>query len=83
MDGVDQVGVERVGPAACGSFSDSVGLAAMVRLYQVSPFDFSGSAFEWIRVVQVLLFVGIAGAIIGIIVAIVSLVRSAMDASRD
>lgn len=63
--------------------TNSVGLAAMVRLYQVSPFDFSGSTFEWIRVVQILLFVGIAGALIGIIVAIVSLVRSAMDAARD
>lgn len=54
----------------------SVGLAAMVRIWQVSPFDFGDSDFEWIRVVQILLFVGIVGSIIGIVTAIVSLVRS-------
>lgn len=54
----------------------SVGLAAMVRIWQVSPFDFGDSEFEWIRVVQILLFVGIVGSVIGIVTAIVSLVRS-------
>lgn len=57
----------------------SVGLAAMVRIWQVSPFDF-GESDVWMNVVQVLLFVGIAGSIIGIIAALVSLVRSGRDA---
>ncbi|RYV50619.1 hypothetical protein [Pengzhenrongella frigida] len=54
----------------------SVGLAAMAAMWQVFPFDFSGSSFDWTLVARILLGVGIGGSIIGIVVAIVAFVRA-------
>ena len=54
----------------------SVGLVAMLRIWQVFPFDFAGSRFDWELLVRILLGVGIIGSVIGIIVAAVSLVKS-------
>ena len=51
----------------------SIGLAAMVRVYMVFPFDF-GDASWWDGATRVLLFVGIVGSGIGIVVALVRLV---------
>lgn len=53
-----------------------VGLAAMVQIWRVFPFDFSGSSFDWTLVTRILLGVGIGGSIIGIVVAIVAFVRA-------
>jgi hypothetical protein len=53
----------------------SVGLVAMVRIWQVYPFDFSGYSFDWDIVVRILLVVGMVGSVIGIIVRLMNLVR--------
>jgi hypothetical protein len=53
----------------------SIGIAAMTRLWQVFPFDFSAYAFNWEVVTRILLGLGIAGSAIGLIVALVTLVR--------
>jgi hypothetical protein len=54
----------------------SAGLAAMVRLWQVFPFDFSETFVDLEVVARVVLAVGIAGSVIGIIAAVGRLVRS-------
>ena len=51
------------------------GLAAAVRVWQVFPFGFQGSAAAWSTVLRVLLIVAIVGSCIGILVHLVSLAR--------
>ena len=51
----------------------AVGLVALVRIWQVFPFDFGDGSFDWTPVTRVLLGVGIIGSAIGIGVATVSL----------
>lgn len=53
----------------------AIGIAAMVQIWQVFPFDFSGSSFPWETVARILLGVGIGGSAIAIIVALVTVVR--------
>ena len=52
-----------------------VGLAGAVRMLQVFPFDFGGSDF-WPLVVRILLWVGMAGSVIGIVANAGTLVRA-------
>jgi hypothetical protein len=54
-----------------------IGLAAVLRLWEVFPFDFGDSWPGWPVVMRVLLGLGIAGSIIGALVEIVTLFRSA------
>lgn len=54
----------------------SVGLAALVRIWQVFPLDFGDSTFDWALVAHVLLGVAIVGSVIGIVAGLVSLVRN-------
>lgn len=54
----------------------SIGIVAMVRVWQVFPFDFSGSSFDWALVAKFALGVGVGGSIVAILVALVALVRS-------
>lgn len=54
----------------------AVGMFAMVRIWQVFPFDFSSSSFDWALLTRILLGVGIVGSAIGIIAAFVSLVKA-------
>jgi len=62
------------------SFGDlgttSVGLAAMIQLWAVFPFDIGDSTNPWIVIVRTLLVIAIAGSAIGIAVAAVALVRA-------
>ena len=51
----------------------AVGIAAMVRIWQVFPFDVAGTAWE--TVARVLLVVGLIGSGIAMLVALVRLVR--------
>lgn len=53
----------------------SIGLVAMVRIWQVFPFSFDEDGFPWETVFRVALVVGIVGSAIAIVVALVSLVR--------
>jgi hypothetical protein len=56
-----------------------IGLTVLARLWQVFPFDFSGSSFNWDALARFVLVVAIVGSIIGILVQFVSLVRLAID----
>ena len=59
-----------------------IGLAAVLRLWEVFPFDFGDSWSGWPVVVRVLLGLGIAGSIIGALVEIVALFRSPGGSER-
>ncbi len=56
----------------------SIGLAVLVRLWQVFPFDFSNYAVDWTVLTRVVLVMGIVGSCIGIIVQVVTLLRLAV-----
>ncbi len=53
-----------------------VGLAALLQIWRVFPFDFSGSSFDWALVVRIAVGVAIGGSAIAIVVAVVSFVKS-------
>lgn len=53
-----------------------VGAAAMVRIWQVFPFDFDTTAVPWDLVARWVIGVGIFGCIVAIIVALVRFVRA-------
>ena len=53
----------------------AVGLAALLRIWRVFPFDFGDTGVGWALVVRVLLAVGIVGSGIAIVVAFARLVR--------
>ncbi|MDH3026929.1 hypothetical protein QEN35_21465 [Gordonia alkanivorans] len=59
--------VEMIGELAIDTF----GLIALVRLWQVFPFDFGDSGIPWSTVARVVLAVGIAGTAIAMVVVIV------------
>ncbi|MGH4025199.1 MAG: hypothetical protein ACRDRV_11535 [Pseudonocardiaceae bacterium] len=54
-----------------------IGLAVLIRLWQIFPFDFSGTSFNWTLLVRVVLVVAAVGAVIGMVTQVVSLLRSA------
>jgi hypothetical protein len=54
-----------------------VGTAVMVRIWQVFPFDLTGSGMDWALVLRIVLVLGIFGSVIGMIAAAGTLVRNA------
>lgn len=52
------------------------GVAAMLRLWEVFPFDFGDSWSGWPVLVRVFLVVGIVGSVIGAVVEVVNLFRA-------
>lgn len=52
------------------------GVAAMLRLWEVFPFDFGDAWSGWPVVVRVLLVLGIAGSVIGAVMELVKLFRA-------
>lgn len=54
----------------------AVGMAALLRIWQVFPFDFSSSSIDWSLVVRIAVAVAIVGSGIAIVAGLVSFVRS-------
>jgi hypothetical protein len=52
-----------------------IGLAALVRIWQVWPISFEPGGFPWDTVLRWLVAIGIVGSAVAIVVAIVTLVR--------
>lgn len=52
-----------------------IGLAAMVRIWQVWPISFDSGGFPWDTVFRWIVAIGIVGSAIGMVVALVTLVR--------
>jgi hypothetical protein len=55
----------------------AIGIAVAAAVWQVFPFDFHGSSFDWAQLVRVLLIVAIVGGGIAVLVQAASLVRLA------
>jgi hypothetical protein len=60
----------------------AIGLAAMVRIWQVFPVQFEDPGSPWETVARVLLAVGIAGSAIAIVAALVTLVSPSSRSRR-
>ncbi|MFZ2174054.1 MAG: hypothetical protein WAW17_08490 [Rhodococcus sp. (in: high G+C Gram-positive bacteria)] len=60
-----------------------VGLAALLRIWHVFPFDFAGTSFDWALVVRIILGMAIVGSVIGIVTAFVSFVKSVGASGRN
>lgn len=60
-----------------------IGLVVLVRMLQVFPFDVVGSSTDWSVVVRVLLVVAIVGSAIGIVAALVGLLRGLLSSGAD
>ena len=56
----------------------SVGLASLVRIWQVFPFEFDTSSVPWDLVARWVIGIGIFGCVVAIIVALVRFVRGLM-----
>jgi hypothetical protein len=56
-----------------------IGLAALIRVWQVFPFDFRGSSFDWALLARFVLAVAIVGSAIGMVVQFVSLLRRVVE----
>jgi hypothetical protein len=54
----------------------TVGLAALLQVWQVFPFGFPSSSIDWVLVARVALGVAIGGSAIAIVVALVSFLKS-------
>lgn len=59
--------------AAGDAIVPAVGLIPLIALWRTFPFVFEGQTFDWELVVRILLGAGIVGSLIGIVVAVVSL----------
>ncbi|MGH4023698.1 MAG: hypothetical protein ACRDRV_03845 [Pseudonocardiaceae bacterium] len=59
-----------------------IGLAALVRIWQVFPFGFRDASFNWALLVRVVLVVALVGAAIGVVAQVISLVRAAFPRQR-
>ena len=53
-----------------------VGLAVLVALWRVFPFDFDDAAFDWTLLIRIVLGLALFGTAVGIVVQVVVLVRS-------
>ena len=60
--------------AAGGVLTTGLGLAVLIRLWQVFPFDFGGNS-GWTMAVRALLMIAIVGSVIAIPVQVVAVVR--------
>lgn len=60
-----------------------IGLAVLVRVWQVFPFDFADSGFDWALLVRAILVVAFVGSIIGVIAQLVILIRSLSGRTSD
>lgn len=61
---------------ALGSIvTTTIGMLALLRIWQVFPFEFAGTSNDWPLVVRILLIVSIVGSIIAIIVGFVRLIK--------
>ncbi|KUL25613.1 hypothetical protein [Actinoplanes awajinensis] len=66
-----------------GLATTSIGLAVLTRTWQVFPFDFGDTSFNWALLTRVGLAACLAGALIGLIAQAVTLVRTAARAHPE
>lgn len=54
----------------------TVGIFALLRIWNVFPFDFADGSFDWALVVRILLLVAVVGSVIGVVAALITFLRS-------
>ena len=54
----------------------TIGMITLVRIWQVFPFDFGSSSFNWELLTRIILIIGIVGSDIAIIAAFYAFVKS-------
>ncbi|WP_229230211.1 hypothetical protein [Sinomonas cyclohexanicum] len=59
------------------------GIVATFRIWDVFPFDFGNTSFDWALVVRIVLVVAIVGGFIGIVAQLVAFVRAIMPHGSD
>ncbi|TDO69175.1 hypothetical protein EV651_101214 [Kribbella sp. VKM Ac-2571] len=59
-----------------------VGLVAIIRVWQVFPFDFGDASFDWALMLRIMLGIGFFGSILAMIVQFVVLVAHGSRARR-
>ncbi|TCC06073.1 hypothetical protein [Kribbella soli] len=59
-----------------------IGLVAIIRVWQVFPFDFGDTSFDWAMLVRIMLGIGFVGSIVAMIVQLVVLVADGSRARR-
>jgi hypothetical protein len=62
--------------------STAIGAAALVRIWQVFPFQFSTEPVDWAVVARVVLVVAFVGSLIGIVVALVRMLHAVATGDR-
>jgi hypothetical protein len=55
----------------------TLGIAVLIRLWRVFPFDFSMYEFPWQAVARALLMLAVVGAMVGLLINVVQLIRAA------
>ncbi|GAA4607360.1 hypothetical protein BJY16_006296 [Actinoplanes octamycinicus] len=75
VDGIQSVRDPRWLVALGGLVTTSIGVAVLVRTWQVFPFDFGDAGFNWALLFRFGLVVAVAGALIGFVVQAVTLGR--------
>jgi hypothetical protein len=53
----------------------AVGVAVLIRVWQVFPFDFTGYAIDWAFAARIVLVVAIAGSILGLLIQLFKVAR--------
>lgn len=56
-----------------------IGLAVLLAFWQVFPFDFDNSTFDWTLLIRIVLGLAMFGTAVGIVVQVVVLFRSLLD----
>ena len=59
----------------------AIGLAVLVVFWQVFPFDFNDSAFDWTLLIRIVLGLAMLGTAIGLVMQVVVLFRSLVGPS--
>jgi hypothetical protein len=62
--------------------STAIGTAALVRIWQVYPFEFATEPVDWALVARVVLVVAFVGSLIGIGVALVRMLHAVASGDR-
>jgi hypothetical protein len=68
--------------AAGNLVTTAIGIIVLARFWQVFPFDFGDSSFDWAMLIRVLLVIGIVGAAIGVMAHTVALIRAVVVGGR-
>jgi hypothetical protein len=62
-----------------GMVTTAIGAAALLRMWQVFPFEFGGTSFDWALVARVLIALGLIGSVAGFAVQAVALTGARRD----